>query len=516
MGIIKSAIGRWMGLNESAMPSEEEIGNFIGNVIAESAKSIGKNLDLTGDGAANFLRNVTHQVFEQSGGDINAMLTEAIRGLGQEVNIETTNSIAGIGQKIKNELIHAINGLGTDGNKEARDFLHGLGNDARKEFEDIDWGNTINANLENAMSGIGNKMSEEMTDIAEGAYHSLDKVGEGLQAVLSRIGNGAFAMTGKTGLGVATGIGLSTGSYYGIKFCYQALWMYYAEPPFEILKSPGFFGRMREFIFGSSAPKLSDMIFTPDIKELVSEYQDMLYNAINNGEVRPNLILYGPPGTGKTEIAKRISRESGKTFIGASGSSFAKYPENEGVVKMDQIFAWARKKGDVIIFIDEIDALLPSRKRELNSKEKLLISNFLAHLGTASKEFSIIGATNYLEHIDDAAFQRFAMAINIPLPQLEERIRIITHYIKYHIESNHKLIIANNFLTSSYITHVAKQTEGFSGRELENICIIARQKASVTKDYTLTEQIFDRVVKAALEKHTAQHQQAIAHGKTAA
>lgn len=290
---------------------------------------------------------------------------------------------------------------------------------------------------------------------------------------------------------ISMGVALSATSFYIVKTIHNALTTYFGSRSFEIIKSPNLFRQVIDSLLQRKSPKLTDLTFDHAVSNAVLSYQKILRHAQKKQDsLLSNLLLYGPPGTGKTEIAKRIARESGKPFIGISGSSFSKYQDGESIAKMDEIIAWARSKKAIII-IDEIEVLLPNRKDiATQSKEKHLVTNFLAHLSTFSKDICIIGATNHIEAIDTAALQRFAFKINVPLPSVRERSMILNYYIQNHILAQKDFSIQDNFLESSYITTIAQQTEGFSGRELENICIIAAQKATTSPSLILTKEIF--------------------------
>ncbi len=440
--------------------------------------------ELLGDPAVRKAINETviHS-FDNVGKQLNNQAADTIIGLGQRFNQEGASAINGLGNHFNEEGVHAIAGLGQRFNQEGLDAIHGLGDSANNE-------------LKAGLKGVGGAWGDEVKQGAKDLEIAIGKhVGDGVMKLITKTGLGI-------GFGAGSAVGLSTAAFFGIKFGYQAAWLAYSTPPFEIIASPSFFERIKEKIFGSSAPKLADLILNNETKKKITDYQKMLYNSQKHNELLPNLLLYGPPGTGKTEIAKRIARESGRPFIGASGSSFAKFSDGDGIAKMDQIFRWAAKNG-AIIFIDEIDRLLPSRTGQLSEKESNLITNFLAHLGSASKDFCIIGATNFIDKIDSAAFERFAVGIEIKLPQSQERLEILEYYVKKHILSHNTLKIENNFLNTQYLKSIVAKTEGFSGRKLEQICLLSSQRAAITDDYMLTKVIMDEVVTHVKEKHDA-------------
>lgn len=176
----------------------------------------------------------------------------------------------------------------------------------------------------------------------------------------------------------------------------------------------------------------------------------------------PNgLLLYGPPGTGKTLIGKAIAHESGATFFSISSSSLTSKWIGEGEKLVRTLFAVAGVREPSVVFIDEIDSLLTQRKSDENEASRRIKTEFLVQLdgtGTSGQgRVLIIGATNRPQELDEAARRRFTKRLYIPLPNEDDRERLI------------RVLLENNKhnLVDSEIVKLAKDTSGFSGADLK-------------------------------------------------
>ncbi|PRP84821.1 hypothetical protein PROFUN_07475 [Planoprotostelium fungivorum] len=186
------------------------------------------------------------------------------------------------------------------------------------------------------------------------------------------------------------------------------------------------------------------------------------------------VLLVGEPGTGKTLLARAIAGEAGVPFLYCAGSSFDEMYIGVGPKRIRNLFEDAKKLGQCIIFIDEIDALGTSRKRGMSSSYSR--ENTLNQLLTELDGFKqtsgiiIIGATNFPEALDQALVRpgRFDKQIVIPVPDLKGRKEIIDSYLK-------KTTISPDVDSRT----IAKGTPGFTGADLSNLINIAAIKAVV-------------------------------------
>lgn len=178
------------------------------------------------------------------------------------------------------------------------------------------------------------------------------------------------------------------------------------------------------------------------------------------------ILLCGPSGTGKTLLARALAGEANCSFIAVAGSEFDEKYVGVGAARVRQLFETARSiNGPCIIFIDEIDALLPNRNAfgTEGSGYTQTINEFLTQLdGFVPHKYPImiIGATNRAQSMDTAALRpgRFDRIINVGLPTVDDREKILAVYAQ-KIKHNKSINLRS----------IAERTEGFSGAHLANI-----------------------------------------------
>lgn len=224
-------------------------------------------------------------------------------------------------------------------------------------------------------------------------------------------------------------------------------------------------------------------------KEEVEEIVDFLkspdkYTALG-AKIPKGALLIGPPGTGKTLLAKAVAGEAKVPFFSLSGSDFVEMFVGVGASRVRDLFKQAKEKAPSIIFIDEIDAIGRSRSRGQSFGSNDERENTLNQLLTEMDGFGtnsgviILAATNRVDILDRALMRagRFDRQIFVDMPDLNERKEIFQVHIK-----------PIKLDKSVSIDLLAKQTPGFSGADIANICneaalIAARnKKKAVDKD----------------------------------
>ena len=226
-------------------------------------------------------------------------------------------------------------------------------------------------------------------------------------------------------------------------------------------------------------------------------------------------LLVGPPGTGKTLLAKAIAGEANVPFFSLSGSDFVEMFVGVGASRVRDLFKQAKEKAPSIIFIDEIDAIGRARGRSVsmgaNDERENTLNQLLTELdgfGTNSGVI-LIGATNRADVLDRALLRpgRFDRQIFVDMPDLNEREEIL----KVHLKPL-KLDVTVD------VAFLARQTPGFSGADLANICneaalIAARKKKSSVDKQDFLDAV-DRVIGGLEKKNkiiTADEKKAIAY-----
>ena len=205
-----------------------------------------------------------------------------------------------------------------------------------------------------------------------------------------------------------------------------------------------------------------------EVEEIVSFLKSPKKYTDLGGKIPKGVLLVGPPGTGKTLLAKAVAGEANVPFFSMSGSDFVEMFVGVGASRVRDLFRQAKEKSPAIIFIDEIDAIGRARGRNNamgggNDERESTLNQLLTEMdgfGTNSGVI-ILAATNRADVLDSALLRagRFDRQIHVELPDLQERKEIFgVHLAPIKLDDT----IDVNFL--------AKQTPGFSGADIANVC----------------------------------------------
>lgn len=220
------------------------------------------------------------------------------------------------------------------------------------------------------------------------------------------------------------------------------------------------------------------------------------------GKIPKGALLVGPPGTGKTLLAKAVAGEAGVPFFSMSGSDFVEMFVGVGASRVRDLFRQAKEKSPCIIFIDEIDAVGRARSKNPsmggNDERENTLNALLTEMdgfGTNSGVI-ILAATNRVDMLDSALLRagRFDRQINVDLPDLQERREVFNvHLRRVKIDD------------SVDIDFLSRQTPGFSGADIANVCNEAALIAARHDKKKVSKQDFldavDRII-GGLEKKT--------------
>ena len=247
-----------------------------------------------------------------------------------------------------------------------------------------------------------------------------------------------------------------------------------------------------------------DVAGLEEAKEEVVEVVDFLKNPKKytrlGGKIPKGVLLVGPPGTGKTLLAKSVAGEAGVPFFSISGSDFVEMFVGVGASRVRDLFKQAKEKSPSIIFIDEIDAIGRARSKNPmsggNDERESTLNQLLTEMdgfGTNSGVI-VIAATNRADILDKALMRagRFDRQIYVELPDLIGRKEIFEVHMR-------KLKLADDV----NVEFLAKQTPGFSGADIANVCNEAALMAARRNKESIEKQDFldaiDRIV-GGLEK----------------
>ncbi|MDE6321734.1 MAG: ATP-dependent zinc metalloprotease FtsH [Muribaculaceae bacterium] len=247
-----------------------------------------------------------------------------------------------------------------------------------------------------------------------------------------------------------------------------------------------------------------DVAGLSEAKTEVEEIVDFLKNPKKytelGGKIPKGALLVGPPGTGKTLLAKAVAGEANVPFFSMSGSDFVEMFVGVGASRVRDLFRQAKEKAPCIVFIDEIDAVGRARGKNPNMGSNDERENTLNQLLTEMDGFGsnsgviILAATNRADILDKALMRagRFDRQIYVELPDLNDRVAIFKVHLR-KIKTSPDLDIEL----------LARQTAGFSGADIANVCneaaLIAARHNKKTVDIADFNAAVDRII-GGLEK----------------
>lgn len=268
-------------------------------------------------------------------------------------------------------------------------------------------------------------------------------------------------------------------------------------------------GKSKAKIFDKDGPiqvTFKDVAGLSEAKTEIEEIVEFLKNPQRytnlGGKIPKGALLVGPPGTGKTLLAKAVAGEANVPFFSMSGSDFVEMFVGVGASRVRDLFRQAKEKAPCIVFIDEIDAVGRARGRNPNMGSNDERENTLNQLLTEMDGFGtnsgviILAATNRADILDKALLRagRFDRQIYVDLPDLNDRVAIFNVHLR-KIKTDE----------SVDVDLLARQTPGFSGADIANVCNEAALIAARHNKPTVGRQDFidavDRII-GGLEKRS--------------
>lgn len=204
-----------------------------------------------------------------------------------------------------------------------------------------------------------------------------------------------------------------------------------------------------------------------EIEEIVEFLKNPQRYTELGAKIPRGALLVGPPGTGKTLLAKAVAGEAGVPFLSLSGSDFVEMFVGVGAARVRDLFKQAKEKAPCIVFIDEIDAVGRARGKNPNMGSNDERENTLNQMLTEMDGFGsnngviVLAATNRADMLDKALLRpgRFDRQIYVDLPELSDRVEIFNVHLR-NIKVNSRLDVEQ----------LARQTQGFSGADIANVC----------------------------------------------
>ncbi len=299
--------------------------------------------------------------------------------------------------------------------------------------------------------------------------------------------------------------------YFGPVVLLVLLWVFMMRRMGGGGASGGIFsvGKSKAQLFdGSNGERVTfnDVAGLAEAKVEIAEIVDFLKNPGTytdlGGKIPKGALLVGPPGTGKTLLAKAVAGEADVPFFSLSGSDFVEMFVGVGASRVRDLFAQAKTKAPCIIFIDEIDAVGRARGKNPsfggNDERENTLNQLLTEMDGFGSNSGIIvlAATNRADILDKALLRagRFDRQIYVELPELNDRKEIFTVHLRgVKIDG------------SVDLDQLARQTPGFSGADIANVCneaalIAARRKKQAVQRQDFLDAI-DRIV-GGLEKRS--------------
>ncbi len=268
-------------------------------------------------------------------------------------------------------------------------------------------------------------------------------------------------------------------------------------------------GKSRAKVFdksGGTNVTFKDVAGLAEAKVEIEEIVEFLKNPQRYTELGAKIpkgaLLVGPPGTGKTLLAKAVAGEANVPFLSTSGSDFVEMFVGVGAARVRDLFKQAAEKAPCIVFIDEIDAVGRARGKNPSMGGNDERENTLNQMLTAMDGFGsnngviILAATNRADMLDKALLRpgRFDRQIYVDLPELTDRIEIFNVHLR-NLKVNSRLDVEQ----------LARQTQGFSGADIANVCneaaLIAARNNKDSVDFQDFMGAIDRIV-GGLEKRS--------------
>lgn len=264
----------------------------------------------------------------------------------------------------------------------------------------------------------------------------------------------------------------------------------------ERRRKKGWFGKKPESLLTEG-----DLILAPETRRQVNELiflvnrRQELTQKTKKPLTLPRVLLWGPPGTAKTSIAQYIADmamgDDGKpmVFIRLMASDFMQVKaEGDRIAVLKEMFEKARRRGNTIIFLDEVDGMTGQRGKEKENANRGFLDHLLDEIAKPSTQFMVIAATNHIGRIDNALLSRFTRQIGVGLPPPRQRKMILDLYVD-------RLLTSKGYKMEVSTANIAVTMKGSPGRELEAFVERLKERLDFLSQNIVTKEISDEVLR---------------------
>ena len=207
-----------------------------------------------------------------------------------------------------------------------------------------------------------------------------------------------------------------------------------------------------------------------DLKSIIGLLEDPTRTQSLGLQIPTGLLLIGPPGTGKTLIASLIASQTKRSFYPLTAATVLGGGVGDSVKRVAAVFARAKEHSPAIVFLDEMDGLLPANNRYLVQHDVQLVEQFLTEISSLQPENNVflVGTTNHAENIDPRVLRggRFSEKIVIPPPDTAQRVQLLGIYLK-----------CARLEPGLTVEDIAKRLSGLVPADLQAICTAAKRMA---------------------------------------